>query len=132
MNISGIRPSTGFYDQNSIRFNRDFGLNIKETTEAEKTVTEENSYTVEVSEEAIKEARKDQTFGSYDYASQYKPESEHQLKGADSDISKLDIEKVVNDMKKDTAIHRYQYFVQNKKAGEDSSATIRGAEDFSL
>ena len=106
--------------------------NSKETTEAEKTVTEENSYTVEVSEEAIKEARKDQTFGSYDYASQYKPESEHQLKGADSDISKLDIEKAVNDMKKDTAIHRYQYFVQNKKAGEDSPTTIRGAEDFSL
>ncbi|MBQ5426417.1 MAG: hypothetical protein IIU31_04515, partial [Pseudobutyrivibrio sp.] len=79
MNISGIRPSTGFYDQNSIRFNRNFGLNIKETTEAEETVTEENAYAVEVSEEAIKEARKDQTFGSYDYASQYKPESEHQL-----------------------------------------------------
>ncbi|WP_028242589.1 hypothetical protein [Pseudobutyrivibrio ruminis] len=132
MNISGIRPSTGFYDQNFTRINSDFGLNVKGTAGIGDSVTEDKIYTVDISEDAIQqEARKDQTFGSYDYASQYKPE-EHQLKGVDSDISKLDVEKAINDMKKDTAIHRYQYFVHNKNSVDGSFGTTRGTEDFSL
>ena len=132
MNISGIRPSTGFYDQNFTRINSDFGLNVKETAGIGDSVTEDKIYTVDISEDAIQQqAKKDQTFGSYDYASQYKPE-EHQLKGADSDISKLDVEKAINDMKKDTAIHRYQYFVHNKNSVDGSFGTTRGTEDFSL
>ena len=33
MNISGIRPSIGFYDQNSIRFNSEFGVQANENVE---------------------------------------------------------------------------------------------------
>ena len=131
MNISGIRPSIGFYDQNSIRFNSEFGVQANENVELQAPVTEEAELDVSISEEDIAKARAGQTFGSYDFASQYKPDVAHELKGADSDIKNLDIEKAVNNMKKDTAIHRYQYFVQNKP-NQEGAKPSRGTEDFSL
>lgn len=133
MNISGIRPSSGFYDQNSIRFKQELGLDITEDSKAaEDNGTVAEGYQVQLTDKAVEEARKNQTFGSYDFASQYKPGEAHELKGADSDLKKLDVEKAVSDMKKDTAIHRYQYFVQSKKTEGGNSQQVRGTEDFSL
>ena len=132
MNISGIRPAMGFYDQNSIRFRPEFGSMSIEEEIAPAIPSEEEASTSVISDEEIASARKGQTFGSYDFASQYKPGAVHNLKGVDSDIKSLDVEKAVSDMQKDSAIHRYQYFVQNKpNNGLDSSAT-RGTENFTL
>jgi hypothetical protein len=128
MNISGIRPSVGFYDQNSIRFNP--ALSSMSIEETQEPAVEETSASVS-SDEEMAAARQGQTFGSYDFASQYKPGEVHELKGTDSDIKSLDVERAVNDMQKDSAIHRYQYFVQNKGKGEDNSAA-RGSENFTL
>ena len=130
MNISGIRPSVGFYNQNSIRFNAEVGIHANEEIK-EQAPAEEESVKVSISDEEIAKARGSQTFGSYDFASQYKPDEVHELKGADSDIKNLDVEKAVSDMKKDTAIHRYQYFVQNKGVTGEADQT-RATEDFSL
>ena len=131
MNISGIRPSVGFYDQNSIRFNAEFGIHANEEIKEQAPAVEEESVKVSISDEEIAKARGSQTFGSYDFASQYKPDEVHELKGVDSDIKNLDVEKAVSDMKKDTAIHRYQYFVQNKGVTGEA-AQPRATEDFSL
>ena len=130
MNISGIRPSVGFYDQNLIRFSPELGIAPVEENTTVAPVEQESSPAL--TEEDIAAARKGQTFGSYDFASQYKPGSEYSLKGADSDIKSLDVEKAVSDMQKDSAIHRYQYFVQNKQDGETTAPSARGIEDFSL
>lgn len=133
MNISGIRPSIGFYDQNSIRFPSELGsMSIEEAT-LEAPAKEASSQSV-VSDEEIASARAGQTFGSYDFASQYKPGVSHELKGVDSDIKSLDVEKAVSNMQKDSVIHRYQYFVHGKtKENEEvAQVQVRGSEDFSL
>lgn len=129
MNISGIRPSIGFYDQNSIRIRPELSsMSVEEVT---PVVPEENA-SASVSEEEIAAARSGQTFGSYDFASQYKPGTVHEMKGVDSDIKSLDVEKAVSDMQKDSAIHRYQYFVQNKPNQNSETSPIRGSENFTL
>ena len=94
--------------------------------------SEEPQSAAVVSEEEIASARQKQTFGSYDFASQYRPGVSHELKGADSDIKSLDVEKAVSDMKKDSVLQRYQYFVQNKQSAAVSESQIRGSENFSL
>lgn len=130
MNISGIRPSLGFYDQNLIRFNPELGIAPMEEAPAVAPVEESSSPAL--TDEEIATARHGQTFGSYDFASQYKPDSTYELKGADSDIKSLDVEKAVSDMEKDSAIHRYQYFVQNKSEVTANPTQVRGNENFSL
>ena len=129
MNISGIRPSIGFYDYNSMRIRQELGSMAVEEPE-EEALVEENP-TTSVSEEDIVAARKSQTFGSYDFATQYKPGESYELKGADSDIKSLDVEKAVSSMQKDSIIHRYQYFVQSKPT-EKPAETNSSVEDFKL
>ncbi len=129
MNISGIRPSVGFYDQNFIKIRPEFSsMAVDEITPE----IEVDSTSTVVSDEDIAAARSAQTFGSYDFASQYKPGVSYEMKGADSDIKSLDVEKAVSDMEKDSAIHRYQYFVQNKTNQDIAESPIRGSENFSL
>ncbi|SEK95693.1 hypothetical protein SAMN02910377_02284 [Pseudobutyrivibrio ruminis] len=129
MNISGIRPSIGFYDQNSIRIRPELS-----SMSVEETVTDipEESSSASVTEEDIAAARSNQTFGSYDFATQYKPGTVYDMKGSDSDIKSLDVEKAVSDMEKDSAIHRYQYFVANKATSTTETTPVRGTENFSL
>ena len=132
MNISGIRPSIGFYDQNSIKIDPELATNQVEEVTSELATGAEISSTSVLSDEEIAAARSGQTFGSYDFASQYKPGSQYELKGVDSDIKSLDVEKAVSNMQKDSAIHRYQYFVQNKPKTDGVAPQVRGTEDFSL
>ena len=133
MNISGIRPNSGFYDYNSIKFRSEAIKNDskpqqEETTEAIKPATSQ------VSEEEIAAAREAQTFGSYEFSLQYKPEETHEMVGADSDIHSLDVERAVNDMQRDFVIHQYQFFVQGVDPSQelDQEPSLRGAEDFVL
>jgi hypothetical protein len=128
MNISGIRPAIGFYDYNSIKINPE----LSSVLASEKAPVEEVDSSPAVSEEDIVSARQSQTFGSYDFASQYKPGTVYEMKGADSDIKSLDVAKAVNDMEKDSAIHRYQYFVQAKPEANAPKPEVRRTENFSL
>jgi len=129
MNISGIRPSVGFYNENSIMFRPEFSSLALDEAQEESLA---DSSISSLSEEDIKAVREKQTFGSYDFASQYKPDVTYDLKGVDSDIKSLDVEKAVSDMQKDSAIHRYQYFVQNKPSSTVTDSTVSGTENFSL
>lgn len=128
MNISGIRPSVGFYDYQSIsdeniRVAQENGSVAENTTPAQAEVS--NAQTdVDVA--------KQQTFGAYDYARQYNPDAVYEMKGADSDIRSLDVEKAVSDMQKDAVLHQYQYFVGQDLNAAAVAPSIRGAEDFSL
>lgn len=129
MNISGIRPVDGFYDYNSI-LNSSISpvgdSNLDEIRPAHQVEKEDSKSTI--TQEEIDAARAKQTFGAYDYASQYDPTATYSLKGKDSELKSLDVEKAISDMRKDEAIHQYQYFVGNH---ENSSVNI-GVEDFSL
>ncbi|MCR4695639.1 MAG: hypothetical protein K5773_10035 [Pseudobutyrivibrio sp.] len=130
MNISGIRPYMGFYDQNFIRIRPDLPIHeASPVSESEKT----SPAKPEISEEEILEARAGQTFGAYDYASQYKPGQVYSMKGEDSDLNSLDVIKAVSDMEKDVAIQQYQFFVSDKKTPSvTSSKPVADLENFAL
>lgn len=132
MNISGIRPAVGFYDYNSIKQAEEVGVVSQEI--ASNRATEVSADTATATQNAEDVAtRSRQSFGAYDYAGQYEPDTTYELKGADSDIRSLDVAKAVSDMQKDELIHQYQYFVgQDLGTNTPATPSIRGAEDFSL
>lgn len=131
MNISGIRPVDGFYDYNSILNNSSVSpvgdSNLDEIRPSHQ-VEQEVDNKPAITQEEIDAARAKQTFGAYDYANQYDPSATYSLKGKDSELKSLDVEKAISDMQKDQAIHQYQYFV-----GHQNNPSVNvGVEDFSL
>lgn len=107
MNISGIRPFAGYYDYNTIKT---AALNNETVEQAAKT-EEKPQQTEAPAVEAQQDARKNQTFGAYDYAQLYRPTENRDYKGVDSDIKSLDMEKAISDMQKDQVLQQYQFFV---------------------
>lgn len=104
MNISGIRPSLGFYSYNSIKIDELRNQQLAVTAQEQAPMQEESTgYKDQLSVE--------QNFTSYDYAKGYQPDETYELKGAESDISKLDVEKTMSDLEKDKVLEQYQYFV---------------------
>lgn len=128
MNISGIRPSVGFYDYNEIKIQTG-ATPVQAEPQSSVSPVADKPVVTERSPEV--EAR--QTFGAYDYASQYNPNTTYSMKGEESDIRSLDVQKAVSDMQKDEVIHQYQYFVgQEMGINANQVPNVRGAEDFSL
>ncbi len=132
MNISGIRPYSGFYSVNSVPPTR------QEVEKSEEKAVERQaegaalSISRDAMDAATTSAREKQTFGSYDYAKQYRPETDVTRSiGSNADINNLDVQKAVSDMQKDEAIQQYQVFV-NPNPGADAAAAARGAENFTL
>lgn len=104
MNISGIRPSLGFYSYNSIKIDELRNQQLAVTAQEQAPMQEESTgYKDQLPVE--------QNFTSYDYAKSYQPDETYELKGAESDISKLDVEKTMSDLDKDKVLEQYQYFV---------------------
>ena len=106
MNISGIRPTAGFYSYNSIKINELRNQQLAVTTQ-EKAVKRES--VIEQEEVPV-----EQTFSSFDFAQTYKPDATYELKGEDSDVSVLDVEKTLSDLEKDKVLEQYQYFVGDR------------------
>lgn len=106
MNISGIRPTAGFYSYNSIKINELRNQQLAVTTQ-EKAVKKES--VIEQDETPV-----EQTFSSFDFAQTYKPDATYELKGEDSDVSGLDVEKTLSDLEKDKVLEQYQYFVGDR------------------
>lgn len=124
MNISGIRPYSGFYNINNVS-----NVHNNRPEEVSRPV-ETKEEAKEVSKEAIEAAKSKQTFGSYDYADQYRPTENFEVKSEKSDLRSLDVEKALSDMRKDQAIQQYQVFVGEN--AESEAKVVRGAEDFVL
>lgn len=97
MNVSGVNPSAGIYNYNSIRLSE---LRNRQIPAAEEqTVTEH--------EDVLQE----QTYTAYDYAKEYRAGETYEQKGEDADINQLDVAKAVSDLEKDKILQQYQYFV---------------------
>ena len=121
MNISGIRPFAGFYNYNTIKTAAENGESVEQAAKAQEAPAKVEEKT------AVTEApAKKQSFGSYDYAQMYRPEATPELKGAESDIKSLDMEKAISDMQKDQILQQYQFFVGT---GEHAPAV---SENFDL
>ena len=106
MNISGIRPTAGFYSYNSIKINELRNQQLAVTTQ-DKAAKRES--VIEQEEVPV-----EQTFSSFDFAQTYKPDATYELKGEDSDVSRLDVEKTLSDLEKDKVLEQYQYFVGDR------------------
>ena len=124
MNISGIRIQAGFYDYNTIKNTQIQEESVPDTVDAvgkDICVTE------------ITETERDNKpdHGAAEYAKQYQPDAEYDLKGIASDITSLDVEKAISDMKKDQVLQQYQFFV-GERMSQTGLLYIRPNENFSL
>lgn len=131
MNISGIRTYAGFYDYNTIKNQETRNQQIVEAkteAEAEAVDVQEQQRQDEMVSVAAP-VKPDQ--GAIDYAKQYQPDATYELKGAQSDIFHLDVEKALSDMSKDKVLQQYQFFVGERKAG-DAISEYRNQENFYL
>ena len=85
----------------------------------------------------VTEVPVEQNFDSYDFAQTYRPGETYELKGKDSDLESLDVQKAVSDLDKDQVLQQYQYFVGSsdavtKKTNEAAQQNMRSGENFSL
>ena len=106
MNISGIRPTESFYSYNSIKLSELRNQQIAAAKEASVV-----SVPKEADEMSVAENIPVQNYTQYDYAQRYNPDDIFELKGIDSDITNLDVQKAVSDLDKDQVLQQYQFFV---------------------
>lgn len=123
MNISGIRPSAGFYDYNTIKSEE---LSAEQT---QKTLTAQQSDTEQEAVMNVETSAKPDT-GAMDYANRYQPDASYDLKGADSELMSLDVEKAISDMKRDQVLQQYQFFIGESQA--EQLLESRNQENFLL
>ncbi|MCR4611771.1 MAG: hypothetical protein K5644_07730 [Lachnospiraceae bacterium] len=133
MNISGIRPTAGFYNHDLMAG----GVNNYNTIDT-KTALSESIGLEDVQAEAPAKSgsqyvKQDENsdrklLDSYDYASAYDASKEYSMKGSESELKNLDVVRAISDMQKDRAISQYQYFVGDNN--NKPATTVM--EDFSL
>lgn len=122
MNISGIRPFAGYYDYNTIKAAAQNNESVAQAkAEAKAPETQEAPAAPQEAD-----AAKNQTFDAFNYAQLYRPEGVPELKGIDSDIKSLDMEKAISDMRKDQVLQQYQFFVR------PNEGTAPASENFEL
>ena len=136
MNVSGIRPYEGFYQYNSIKLNELRNQQIAASAKAAEQAKGVED-TAQKKEEQVVSTPVNQTFDSYDFAQQYRPDETYELKGIDSDIESLDAKKAVSDLEKDQVLQQYQYFVGDKvqvkaKENAQTNGATRLGENFFL
>lgn len=127
MNISGIRPYSGFYDYNSIQ-------NVNAAATAEQVTSVDNAPEMNLKAPAAERDTSNQTYNAADYAKQYQADATYDLKGADSDIRSLDVEQAVSDLQLDQVLQQYQFFVgETRGQNEVNAATqVRATENFTF
>ena len=128
MNISGIRPTESFYSYNSIKLSELRNQQIAAAIEASVV-----SVPKEADEMSVAENIPVQNYTSYDYAQRYNPDDIFELKGIDSDITNLDVQKAVSDLDKDQVLQQYQFFVGDDAfASTEKLKQVREEENFWL
>ena len=136
MTISGIRPYAGFYEYNSIKANELRAEQIAATQEASSVEAEEVS--TETQSAAIQTPAPEQNITAFDYAQNYRSDETYELKGKDSDLASLDMQKAISDLDKDQVLQQYQFFVGDKDSVtakmtiDPLERMIRREESFTL
>ena len=137
MNISGIRPYAGFYEYNSIKLNEIRQQQIVQSQSLEADAGAGNRSHAQNGNADLYTARERQTYNSADYAKEYQPGVSYELKGADSDLNSLDVEKALSGLEKDQVLKQYQFFVGDditvgNMTKASSDLVVRPEENFSL
>lgn len=133
MNISGIRISAGFYDYNSIEKRQTKQAALEQTlpVEEKEAVSPAEPEKEQEEQASAKPVRTKPDSGAVDYAKRYQPDVTYELKGADSSIAKLDVERALSDMRKDQMLEQYQFFVGESGVTEETPGR-RQYENFFL
>ena len=134
MNVSGIRPNERIYSYNSTKLNELRSQQIAAARESQRQRKLEDLPEIQVEEWS---RPLEQTYSSYDYAQEYRAGESYDLKGVDSDINQLDVQKALSDMDKDKVLQEYQYFVGENlntysKKQDDAGVMLRSGENFIL
>lgn len=133
MNISGIRTNAGFYDYNSIKINEVRSQQIQEAKESSQIPVTNTAEPKDNGDarQIPKVQQEDQEI--VDFNARYQPDASYELKGIDSDLSKLDVEKALSDLKKDQVLQQYQFFVGDEPfASTEKLKQVREEENFWL
>ena len=122
MNISGTRTYAGFYDYNTIKSQEE---KTQQIVDAKADAMREEALQAEVQEEKAVESlvEKKPDTGAIDYVKRYQPDATYELKGVDSDIANLDVQKALSEMKMDQILEQYQFFVGAGSFGEEAPGT---------
>lgn len=120
MNISGTRTYAGFYDYNTIKSQEE---KTQQIVDAKADVIQKEALQAEVQEEKAVESpvEKKPDTGAIDYVKRYQPDATYELKGVDSDIANLDVQKALSEMKMDQILEQYQFFVGAGSFGEEAT-----------
>lgn len=126
MNVSGIRPLAGINRIQSVS-------EVQNVEEAVQDIaTQESKIDINLNLEVPARDISKQTFNSADLAKQYDSRKTYEMKGADSDIRTLDVEKAISAMQKDTALQQYQYFVGNRVTETAQTNVNRAVQNFEI
>lgn len=134
MNISGMRPYEGFYEYNSIKA---VALRSQQIA-AVQNASGDEGLSGGSQPQGQTQTKRPQTYNAFDYAKEYQPDETYELKGADSDLAGLDMQKAISDMEKDQVLQQYQYFVGTQDTGvkktplDTGISALRSGENFSL
>lgn len=129
MNVSGVKPIAGFHKIQNINIVNS-PTKVDEIGEAKEKPSVNGGDALSQERDYLK-----QTFAAKDMAKQYDSRKKYDLKGKDSDLSTLDVEKAISDIQKNTLMEQYKSFVgEEAKSAEDRSASIhrRDIENFTL
>ena len=113
MNISGMRPYEGFYEYNSIKA---VALRSQQIA-AVQNASGDEELSGGSQPQGQTQTKRPQTYNAFDYAKEYQPDETYELKGADSDLAGLDMQKAISDMEKDQVLQQYQYFMGTQDKG---------------
>ena len=108
----------GFYDYNTIK-------NTQIQEESVPNAIDTAGEDTRVAEVTESERDNKPDHGATEYAKQYQPDAEYDLKGIASDITSLDVEKAISDMKKDQVLQQYQFFVGERMSQTDYYIFVR-------
>ena len=109
MNISGMRPYEGFYEYNSIKA---VALRSQQIAAVQNASGDEE---LSGGSQPQGQTQRPQTYNAFDYAKEYQPDETYELKGADSDLAGLDMQKAISDMEKDQVLLKLLIHVKNNK-----------------
>lgn len=123
MNISGIGTYAGLYDYNRIEA-------VEAPGQIPVTAVHADEMTDSSHQRTETAVRSQTDNGAEVYASRYQPDAVYEMKGADSDINSLDVDRAIFDMQRDQVLQQYQFFVGESQA--QTAAMARPVEDFSL
>lgn len=129
MNITGIRPYEAIGQYSNRIENRTYAEKSNQIVRPQGEYLEEGLYKTDDYDSRIR-----QTETALDYAKKYDATATYEMKGADSDLSRLDVMNEIPRAHRDEVLKQYQVFVGGNSSTETSKQdnVQRQLENFNI